>query len=53
MKLLLKTVPLILLMGILIYASCKKDQLPLLKQILKEHHPYEEVAIDIFQLLNF
>ena len=27
MKLLLKTVPLILLMGILIYASCKKDQL--------------------------
>lgn len=33
--------------------SCKKDQLPLLKQILKEHHPYEEVAIDIFPLLDF
>jgi hypothetical protein len=33
--------------------SCTKDQLPLLKEILKEHHPYEEVAIDIFPLLSF
>jgi hypothetical protein len=32
---------------------CQKDQLPLLKEILKEHHPYEEVAIDIFPLLHF
>lgn len=32
---------------------CAKDQLPTLKQILKEHHPYEEVAVDIFPLLNF
>lgn len=32
---------------------CQKDQLPTLKQILKDHHPYEEVAIDIFPLLNF
>ncbi len=32
---------------------CREDQLPTLKQILKDHHPYEEVAIDIFPLLNF
>jgi hypothetical protein len=31
---------------------CTADQLPLLKEILKEHHPYEEVALDIFQLLS-
>ncbi len=32
---------------------CMKDQLPLLKQVLKEHHPYEEVALDVFPLLDF
>ena len=32
---------------------CQQDQLPLLKEILKEHHPYEEVAADIFPLINF
>ena len=38
---------------IVIEFSCTKEQLPLLKEILKQHHPYEEVAIDIFPLLNF
>lgn len=32
---------------------CLKDQLPTLKQILKEHHPYEEVAIEVSPLLEF
>jgi hypothetical protein len=31
---------------------CTKDQLPLLKQILKDNHPYEEVALDVFPLLD-
>lgn len=31
---------------------CRKDQLSLLKQILKEHHPYEEPAVDVFPLIN-
>jgi hypothetical protein len=31
---------------------CEKDQLPLLKEILKSNHPYEEVALDIFPLLD-
>ena len=29
---------------------CEKDQLPLLKEIVKATHPYEEVALDIFPL---
>ena len=33
--------------------SCTKEKLPLLKKILEQHHPYKEVAIDIFPLLNF
>jgi hypothetical protein len=32
---------------------CHKVQLPLLKEILKEHHPYEEVAVDVFTLIEF
>ena len=32
---------------------CTQDQLPLLKQVLKENHPYEEVALDVFPLLDF
>jgi len=32
---------------------CDKDQLPLLKQVLKDNHPYEEVALDVFPLLDF
>ena len=31
---------------------CEKEQLPLLKEILKKNHPYEEVALDIFPLLK-
>ncbi|MDC1205582.1 hypothetical protein N8083_01915 [Candidatus Pacebacteria bacterium] len=30
-----------------------KDQLPKLKEILKEHHPYEEIGVDVFPLLEF
>ncbi len=32
---------------------CHQDQLPLLKDILKEHHPYEEPAVDVLPLLKF
>jgi hypothetical protein len=32
---------------------CTQDQLPQLKEVLKEHHPYEEVAVDVFPLLDF
>lgn len=32
---------------------CTQEQLPLLGAILKEHHPYEEVAVDVFPLLSF
>lgn len=31
---------------------CTKDQLPLLKQVVKDYHPYEEVALDVFPLLD-
>lgn len=31
---------------------CEKEQLQLLKEIIKNSHPYEEVALDIFPLLN-
>jgi len=31
---------------------CEKDQIPLLKEVLRKTHPYEEVALDIFPLLN-
>lgn len=31
---------------------CKKEQLPLLKEVVSKHHPYEEVAMDIFPLLE-
>lgn len=32
---------------------CQKDQLQLLKEVLREHHPYEEVAVDVFPLIIF
>ncbi len=32
---------------------CQKDQLQLLKEVLKTHHPYEEVAVDVFPLIIF
>ena len=32
---------------------CQKDQLPLITEILKLHHPYEEVAMDVFPLIAF
>ena len=31
---------------------CEKDQISLLKEVLKSNHPYEEVALDIFPLLD-
>ncbi len=31
---------------------CEVDQLPLLKQVIKTTHPYEEVALDVFPLLS-
>lgn len=31
---------------------CEKDQLPLLKEVIKATHPYEEVALDVFPLLS-
>jgi hypothetical protein len=31
---------------------CRNEQIPLLKEVVKEHHPYEEVAMDIFPLLE-
>lgn len=38
---------------VIIEFVCTKDQLPLLKQILKDNHPYEEVALDVFPLIDF
>jgi hypothetical protein len=38
---------------VIIEFVCHKDQLLLLKEILKVHHPYEEVAVDVFPLLEF
>jgi len=32
---------------------CLQEELQLLKEVLKQHHPYEEVAVDVFPLLNF
>lgn len=31
---------------------CEKDQILLLREVLAKHHPYEEVAMDIFPLLD-
>lgn len=31
---------------------CEKDKILLLKEILKNNHPYEEVALDVLPLLN-
>lgn len=31
---------------------CEKDQIPLLKEVLKATHPYEEVALDVFPMLS-
>ncbi len=31
---------------------CKKEQISLLKEVLKNNHPYEEVALDVFPLLD-
>ncbi len=31
---------------------CEKEQLPLLQEVLKSTHPYEEVALDVFPLLS-
>jgi hypothetical protein len=31
---------------------CEKEQLPLLREVLKATHPYEEVALDVFPLLS-
>lgn len=31
---------------------CEKEQIPLLKQIIRDNHPYEEVALDVFPLLD-
>ena len=31
---------------------CEKDQIPLLKQVVSENHPYEEVALDASPLLE-
>ena len=32
---------------------CEESQLPKLRQILDDIHPYEEVAVDVFPLLDF
>lgn len=31
---------------------CEKEQIPLLREILKKSHPYEEMVLDIFPLLD-
>lgn len=31
---------------------CAKDQLPILKEVLDTHHPYEKVAVDVFPLVD-
>jgi hypothetical protein len=31
---------------------CDKSQIDVLKEIVKKHHPYEEVAMDFFPLLE-
>lgn len=31
---------------------CHVDQIELLKEVIKKYHPYEEVAMDIFPLLE-
>ncbi len=38
---------------VIIEFVCHRDQLPLLKEVLKDNHPYEEVAVDVFPLLEF
>jgi len=37
---------------VLIEFVCDKEQIPLLKQVVKDNHPYEEIALDVFPLLN-
>lgn len=37
---------------VIIEFVCRKDQIELLKQVVKEHHPYEQVAMDVFPLLD-
>lgn len=37
---------------VIIEFLCEKEQIPQLREILKTNHPYEEVALDIFPLLN-
>ncbi len=37
---------------VVIELLCEKGQIPLLKEVIKTHHPYEEVAIDFFPLLE-
>lgn len=37
---------------VMIEFVCEKDQISLLKEVLKSNHPYEEVALDIFPLLD-
>lgn len=37
---------------VIIEFLCEKEQIPLLKQIVKDNHPYEEVALDVFPLLE-
>lgn len=38
---------------VIIEFVCQKDQLVSLKEILKEHHPYEEVAVEVSPLIDF
>ena len=37
---------------VIIEFVCEKDQIKLLRKIVRENHPYEEVAMDIFPLLD-
>lgn len=31
---------------------CEKNMIPVLMEVVKNHHPYEEVAVDFIQLLE-
>ncbi len=37
---------------VIIEFICEKRKLELLKQVIKKNHPYEEVALDIFPMLE-
>lgn len=37
---------------VIIEFVCEKEQISLLKQVVKDNHPYEEVALDVFPLLE-